>query len=58
MDHRELFHNGTKHFKNSFRIKYYLNNVNKKIEVDESTITIFDDNSIINETNNEKKKYY
>jgi hypothetical protein len=55
MDHRELFHNGTKDFKNNFRIKYYLNNVNKKIEVDKSTLKIFNDIPIINEKTREKK---
>lgn len=55
MDHRELFHKGTNKIKNKFRIKYYLNNVNQKIEVNQSNLTIFNDISIINELNKEKK---
>ena len=58
MDHRKLFHNGSKEFKNNFRIKYYLNNVNKKIDVKNSQIShfsIFDDSHILNETDITKK---
>ena len=54
MDHRKLFHNGSKEFKNNFRIKYYLNNVNKKINADISKLPIFDDSVILNESDNNK----
>jgi hypothetical protein len=55
MDHRDLFHQGTLEFKNNFRIRYYLNNVNKEIQVDTTTIKIFDDIPIMNENNPNKK---
>ena len=55
MDHRELFHNGTLEYKNQFRIKYYLNNVNKQINVVATELKVFDDTSILGETNKEKK---
>lgn len=55
MDHRELFHQGTIEFKNKFRIKYYLNNVNKPIEVNENLLPVFDDTNILNEMNPDVK---
>ena len=57
MDHRELFHNGTIEFKNNFRIKYYLNNVNKPVDVqlEEADLKVFDDTNIIAEQSKEKK---
>lgn len=55
MDHRDLFHKGTKEFKNTFRIRYYLNNVNKPIKVDDSNLIVFDDTNILNENDKEKK---
>jgi len=58
MDHRHLFHNGSREFKNNFRIKYYLNNINNKIIVnkcDIDNLSVFNDTDILNEQNEQKK---